>query len=329
MRRREFITLLGGAAVWPMVARAQQLGGVRQLGVLSPFAQNDPEISLRESALVDSLKELGWSEGRNLKIVYRYGGGEASKIISYAAELVSLRPDVILANTTPTVAALRDQTQSVPIVFVGVSDPIASGFAKSMAKPGGNITGFTNFEPTLGPKLLEIVKEIAPSVSRIAVIFDPAVAPYNELYMEPILTAARSLGVEIVPSRIHNGSEIASMIDAFAGEPNSGLVVLPDVTTTFYREKIIALAAQYRLPAAYPLSFFGKSGGLVTYGIDTVEPFRRAAAYIDKILKGAKPADLPVQAPTKFELVINLKTAKVLGLTVPPMLLTRADEVIE
>ena len=330
MRRREFITLLGGAAAaWPLSAHAQQSNRMRRLGYLSAFPENDPDTRPRISALVSRLKELGWSEGSNLEIVYRYAGGDATKIKLYAEELVLLQPDVILANTTPAAMALHNATQIIPIVFNAVSDPIGSGIAKSMARPGGNATGFTNFELTIGEKLLGILKEIAPNITRVAVLFDPKVGPHNELCVPSIITTAKSLAIEIVFLRICGIEEVIQAVADFAREQNGGLLVLPDTTTAVHRETLIALASRHRLPAVYPLPIYGKSGGLISYGFDSVEAFLGSAVYIDHILKGARPEDLPLQAPTKYQMLINLKTAKTLGLAVPPMLLARADEVIE
>ena len=329
MRRRQFITLLGGAAAWPLAARAQQPSQVRRVGVMIALAQSDPEARLRAQALEVGLRELGWVEGRNLRLDYRFVP-DASRLAAQASELVGLAPDLIVAHTTPVVAGLLPVSGALPIVFVQVTDPVGSGFVPNLARPGGRLTGFTLFEFSIGSKWLEALKEIAPAVRRVAVVFSPDTAPFAPLFWQPVVDAgARSFAVAPMQMPVRDGRELAGEIEAFAREPDGGLMLLPDVSTANNRDLIIALAARHRLPAVYPFRFFAASGGLFSYGSDVADTFRRAASYVDRILKGAKPGDLPVQAPSKFELVINLKTAKALGLEVPPMLLARADEVIE
>jgi putative ABC transport system substrate-binding protein len=327
--RRAFITLLGGAAaVWPLAARAQQGERVRRVGVLQATAENDPEIQARDKAFRQGLAALGWMEGRNILIDYRYAAGDAARIKAFAAEIVSAGPDVILASSTPVVAALR-QGNPLPIVFVQVTDPIDQGFIASLARPGGNLTGFTTFEPAMGSKWLETLKEIAPGVARVALMFNPDTAPFGRVFWQPVRDAASSFDVKPIQAPFRDAGEIEYAIEALARDGNGGLVVLPDISTTNHRDLIIALAARHRLPAVYPYRYFATNGGLVSYGSDVADVYRRAASYVDRILKGEKPSALPVQAPVKFELVINLKTAKALGLEVPPSLLARADEVIE
>ena len=330
IRRREFITLLGGAAAaWPLTARAQQPGQVRRVGVLMALAQNDPEAQLRARALEGGLRELGWVEGRNLRLDYRFVP-DASRLHAQATELVGLAPDLIFAVATPVVAGLLHVSGAMPIVFVYVTDPVGSGFVPNLARPSGRLTGFTSFEFSIGSKWLEALKEIAPAVRRVAVVFNPDTAPFAPLFWQPVVDAgARSFAVAPMQVPVRDGRELAGEIEAFAREPDGGIIVLPDVSTANNRDLIIALAARHRVPAVYPYRYFAASGGLFSYGSDVADVFRRAASYVDRVLKGAKAGDLPVQAPTKYELVINLKTAKALGLEVPPMLLARADEVIE
>jgi len=330
MRRREFMSLIGGAAAaWPLAARAQQPGQVRRVGVLMALAQNDPEAQLRVQAFETGLRELGWVEGRNLSLDRRWVP-DASRLHAQATELIGLAPDLILAVTTPVVAGLLPMSRTLPIVFVQVTDPVGSGFVPNLARPGGQLTGFTSFEFSIGSKWLEALKEIAPAVKRVALVFNPDTARFAPLFWQPVVaTASPNFAVAPMQMPVRNASELASEIAAFAREPDGGLMVLPDVSTMNNRDLIIALAARHRLPAVYPFRYFAASGGLFSYGSDVADLFRRAAAYVDRILKGAKPGDLPVQAPSKFELVINLKTAGALGLDVPPLLLARADEVIE
>ena len=330
MRRREFIILLGGAAVaWPLAARAQQADRMRRVGVLVSRIADDPEEQARLAAFVQGLQELGWTEGRNVRIDYRWAAGDADRSRTYAAELVALAPDVIVAAGSQSVAALEQTTRTVPIVFASVVDPVGAGYVTRLARPGGNATGFTAFEYSLSGKWLELLKEIAPNLTRIAILRDPAIAAGIGQFAVIQAMAPPSFGVELSPIDGRDGGEIKRDIAAFARTPNGGLIVTSSSGAVAYRELIVMLAARHRLPAIYPFRFFVTSGGLISYGPDTTDPFRRAAGYVDRILKGEKPADLPVQAPTKYELVINLKTAKALGLTVPPTLLSRADEVIE
>jgi ABC-type uncharacterized transport system substrate-binding protein len=330
MRRREFVILLGGgaAAAWPLAARAQQSNRLRVVGVLLAMAPDDPEAQLRIKAFEAGLRELGWTEGRNLRLEYRWAGGDAALLRKQATELVGLAPDLILATSTPVLAALR-QEKTLPIVFVQVTDPIGGGFVPNLARPGGSLTGFTSFEFTIGSKWLEALKHVAPAVTRVALIFNPDTAPFAHLFWQPVETAAPAFDVEPMQAPVRDVGEIDHTIAAFARNANGGLMVLPDVSTTNHRDLIIALAARHRLPAVYPYRYFATSGGLMSYGSDLADVYRRAASYVDRILKGAVPGDLPVQAPAKFEFVINLKTANALGLTVPPRWLGRADEVIE
>jgi putative tryptophan/tyrosine transport system substrate-binding protein len=327
MRRRKFITVLGGAAVWPLAARGQQPDRVRRIGVLTPFAADDQEAQARVAAFVLGLQQMGWTDGRNLRIDIRWGAGDAEQIRRYAAELVALGPDAILAAGGATVGPLLQATRTVPIVFTLTPDPVGAGF-NSLARPGGNATGFTNFEYGIGVKWLELLKEIAPRVTRAAVLRDPAI-PAGIGQFGAIQAVAPSFGTELRPVDVRDAGEIERAVTAFARSSNGGLIVTSNALALVHRDLIIKLAAQHRLPAVYPFRFFIIAGGLASYGPDTIDPHRRAAGYVDRILKGEKPADLPVQAPTRYELVINLKTAQTLGLDVPPMLLARADGVIE
>jgi putative tryptophan/tyrosine transport system substrate-binding protein len=329
LQRREFITLLGGAVAWSRAARAQQPSEMRRIGVLMGFAESDPVGQGFVAAFREGLQKLGWAEGRNIRIDARWATpSDADSIQRFAKELVSLQPDLILSHSTPTTAALLQQTHTIPIVAT-FSDPVGSGFVASFSRPGGNVTGFTNIEPTMAGKWLELLKEIAPRVSRVAFLFNPATAPYAEYYLNPFKAAARSFAVEAIAAPVRDTSELESNITALAREPNGGLVVMTDSFLTNHRAEITSLVARYRLPAVYPYRFFTELGGLLSYGVDQTDIYRRAATYADRILKGTKPSELPVQAPVKFELVINLKTAKALGLDVPFLLQQRADEVIE
>ena len=328
MRRRDLIRgVLGSAATWPLAAGAQQPDRVRRIGVLMAYAEDNPDGKPRLAAFAQRLQELGWTDGRNIRVEYRWSAGDAERTRRYAAELVALAPDIILAGNTSTVGPLQQATRTVPIVFAGVVDPVGAGFVDSLARPGGNITGFTQFEYGMSSKWLELLKEVAPRVTRAAVIRDVTIAGTGEL--AAIQTVAPSLGVEVSPLGSRDASEIERGIAAFAHSPNGGLVVATGASAVGHRQLIITLAARHRLPAIYPYRFFVTIGGLISYGPDRVDPFRRVADYVDRIFKGEKPADLPVQAPTKYELVINLKTAKALGLSVPPALQARADEMIE
>jgi ABC-type uncharacterized transport system substrate-binding protein len=328
MRRRQFITLLGGAAAWPLVARAQQRERMRRIGVLMNLAADDPESLVRVAAFAQGLQELGWTVGRNLQLDTRWAAGDADRFRRYAAELIALTPDVVLASTSPSVAALQQASRTVPIVFATVTDPVGQGFVASLGRPSGNTTGFSVFEYGFGPKWLELLKEIAPRVTRAAVLRDSTLVATGGL-LGAIQGAAPSFGVEVSPVGVSDGAEIERSITAFARGSNGGLIVLPSPLTGVHRELIIGLAARHRLPGVYALRFYATAGGLASYGPHVIDQYRRAAGYVDRILKGEKPADLPVQAPTRYELVINLKTAKALGLEVPPTLLARADEVIE
>jgi putative ABC transport system substrate-binding protein len=331
MQRRDFITLLGGAAVaWPLAAQAQQSDQVRRIGMLIGYAENDPEIQARIAAFRQGLGRLGWTEGRNVRIDYRFAPAGPDQAQLFAKELVALRPDVLVGNSTPASAALLRETRTIPIVFVGVSDPVGSGLVASIARPGGNTTGFTDFEPSLTGKWLELLKEITPGTVRVAVIFNPMTAPGGgSFFLGPFEQVARSFAVEPIAAPVADAAQIESALAAIWREAGGGLIVMPDAFTTIHRKVIIALAAQQHFPAIYPYRYEVVDGGLMSYGVDTVDLLRRAASYIDRILKGEKASDLAVQAPVKFELVINLKTAKALGLTVPPSLLVVADEVIE
>jgi ABC-type uncharacterized transport system substrate-binding protein len=328
MRRREFITLLGGAAAaWPLAARAQQPDRIRRIGSLSGIA-NDAQMQARMSTFVQALEQLGWTEGRNVQIDYRWGGGDAESIRRQAAELATLAPDVILSTGGPSTERLLQATRTVPIVFVIVPDPVGSGFVDSLSRPGRNATGFVQFEYSLSGKWLELLKQIAPGVTRAAVLRDPAITAGIGQFAV-IQSVAPSIGVEVNPINVSDAAEIERGVSAFARSSNGGLIVTASALAVIHRELIITLAARYKLPAVFSARDFAISGGLISYGADFFEQYRRAAGYIDRILKGENPADLPVQSPTKYELLINLKTAKALGLTVPPTLLARADEVIE
>jgi len=330
MKRRELITLLGGAAAWPLAARAQQTEQVRRLGVLMSDAESDPEAQANAAAVRQGLQELGWTDGRNIRIDYRWAGGDRSRMPALAHELVGLKPDVILARSTPATAALKAETSTIPIVFTTVSDPIGSGFVASLSRPGGNITGFTNFESSMSGKWLGLLKEIAPGVTRTGMMFNPETAPYAQYYLRTFEAAARSFAVESVLAPVHDDADITRTIDMLAREPNASLIVLPDAfTTSNHRKQIIEQASRRRLPTIYPYRFMAEDGGLMSYGIDVTDLYRRATSYIDRILRGVNPAGLPVQTPVKFELVINFKTAKALSLEVPMSLQIRVDGVIE
>ena len=329
MRRREFLSLVGGTVVvWPLTARAQQPERMRRIGALIAFAENDPEQRARNTAFLNRLEELGWKDGRNLRIDYRFSEGDPERMRAHARELVALSPDLILVQTNPALTALLQTTSTVPCVFVQVSDPVDSGFVKSLAHPGGNLTGFTNFEPEMGGKWLQVLKENAPDIVR-AVVLLHADLPVHSAYLRAAETAGRQFGTAVIAAEVRNVADIERAVTALSAEPRSSLIVLPSPVHIVHRDQIIALAARHRLPSIYPLRLFANAGGLMSYGIDQIDQWLRAASYVDRILKGAKPADLPVQQPTKYQLVINLKTAKALGLTIPPSVLARADEVIE
>jgi len=332
MRRREFITLLGGTVmVWPLAAHAQQAEHVRRIGVLMPFAAGDPEAQDRSAVFEQSLRQLGWTVSRDLQIDYRMPGGDPASIHRDAAELVALAPDVLLAVGSSTTGLLLQATRTIPVVFVNLADPVGAGFVQSLARPGGNTTGFTTYEYSMSGKWVELLKQIAPHVTRVAVLRDPTLAAGIGQFTA-IQSVAQSFGIELTPFSVRDAAETDSNIElsvaAFARSGNGGLIVTAG-GVAYRRDLVIGLASRYKLPAVYPFRYYAVDGGLISYGPDTHDPIRRAAAYVDRILKGEKPADMPVQAPTKYELVINLKTAKALGLTVPSTLLARADEVIE
>jgi putative ABC transport system substrate-binding protein len=330
MRRREVIGFLGWAAVaWPLGARAQQAERVRRIGMLSPLAKNDPNSTATVAALLRGLDALGWTVGRNIQIDYRFADGDAGKIQKFASELVELKPELIIGRSTPVVKALQQATKTIPIIFTQVTDAERQGFVSSLSHPGGNVTGFIHFEPAIGSKWLESLKDIMPNIERVAVIYNPTAAPFADLYLHSIETATEKLKATSVSMPFTDSVEFNRTINNFAGEPNGSLIVIPDAFTVARRNEIIAAAAKHRLPAIYPFRFYVADGGLMSYGPDPTDGFRQAASYVDRILKGAKAADLPVQTPTKFELVINLKTAKVLGFEVPLRLQQLADELIE
>jgi putative ABC transport system substrate-binding protein len=329
MRRREFITLLGSAATaWPLAARAQQPERVRRVGVLVGLAENDPEMKERIAGLRQGLEKLGWAEGSNLRIDYRFApAGAQARLL--ARELIALQPDLILTQSTPATAAMQQETRTIPIVFAGVADPIGSGFVASLSRPGGNLTGLLQYEEGIAGKWLAMLKEIAPNLTRAALVANPRTAAAFDYFLQAAKAVAPSLAIDLVLAPVDNAADIERAIETFAREPNGGLVLPPDISTVVHRDLIIALAARHRLPAVYALRVLVAAGGLMSYGPDYVDLYRQSASYVDRILRGAKPVDLPVQTPTKFETVVNRKTAKALGLTVPPGLLIAADEVIE
>ena len=332
MSRREFIALLAGlAAFWSLAVHAQQPDRVRRIGVLMGYAESDSDAQAKLAAFRDGLQKLGWAEGRNIRMDTRWPvPADTESMQRLAKELVTLQPDLILSHITPTTAALLEQTRTIPIIFAAVSDPVGSGFVASFRQPGGNVTGFTSIEPTLPGKWLELLKEIAPHIARVAVLFNPVSAPYvGDFFLSSLKAAALSSRVEVIAAPVRDTSELESVVAAQAREPNSGLIGMPDSFMDVHRADVTSLAARYRLPAVYPFRQFAEVGGLLSYGNDQQDNFRRAAVYADRILRGAKPSELPVEAPVKFELVINLKTAKALGLDVPVQLQQRADEVIE
>ena len=328
LRRREFITLLGGGAAWPLAARAQQPERMRRIGVLVAQAEGDPDMKARLAGFREVLKRLGWSEARNIRIDTRFAAGRADQFQLLSKELVALQPDVILAHTTPVAATLQRESRVIPIVFISVSDPIGAGFVASLARPSGNLTGVLQYEASITGKWLAMLKEIAPGLTRSALLASPKTTAFD-YFRRSAEALAPSLAIELVPSPVDNATEIERAIDFLARTPNGSLILPPDSTTVVHRDLVISLANRYRLPAVYGLRVYVTAGGLMSYDTNQVEAARLAATYVDRILRGAKAADLPVQAPTKYETVLNLKTAKALGLTVPPGLLLAADEVIE
>ncbi len=329
MRRREFIGLLGGAAAaWPLAARAKQAERMQRIGVLMGYPEGDPQAQANVTALLQGLQTLGWIEGRNVQIDYRWAGGDPDKARTFARELIAMTPDVMVPSTNQVTRILQQETRTIPIVFAFVGDPVGSGFAASLARPGRNITGFANFENSIGGKWVELFKEIAPRAERVGFVFNPDAAP-NVGFFHAAEAAAPSLGIKLAALAVRDAIDIEQGITAFASEPDGGLIVAPHAVTLGNRKLLIELAARSRLPAVYSDRYFAESGGLVSFGNNTADLFRRAATYIDLIVKGANPADLPVQLPTKFELIVNLTTAKTLGLTISESFLTRADEVIE
>ena len=328
MRRREFISLLGGAAAWPIAARAQQPARMRRVGMIIGYVENDPEAKLRVAAFARGMHELGWTEGYNVRIDYRYPAADEVRIRAYAAELVALAPDVIFAINNAVVAALQRETSTLPIVFAGVGEPVDSRFVASLERPGGIITGFSNFEASVSGKWLETLKEVAPAVRRIGVVLHRETLA-NIVLLRLAEAAAPRFGVSVTGLDVHYAREIESAVTAFAAESGGGLIVIPHPVTNSNRDLLTGLAARYRLPAIYPFDYYIRGGGLISYGFDQYDQVRRAATYVDRILKGAKPADLPVQQPVKFQMIVNLRSAKVIGLTIPEAFLALADEVIE
>jgi putative tryptophan/tyrosine transport system substrate-binding protein len=329
MRRRTFIAGVGGAVAWPMVASAQQRDRMRRIGVVMAYAESDPNAQMQVAAFRDEMKKLGWLEGNNLQIDFRYAADDPARIRALAIELLGKSPDLMVSNSNFVTAILQSEVRTIPLVFVSVSDPEGSGFVTNLARPTGNVTGFANFQPSMGSKWLEMLRQIAPTINRVGLMLHPE--PPNVGYWKSAEAAAPSLNIELVALEVNNRTEIESVLATFdgAGDPLSGLIVAPNVVAFANSNLIVSLAARYRLPAIYPFAFYAKGGGLISYGFDAAEQFRQGAIYADKILRGAKPVDLPVQHPTKFQIVINLKTAKALSLDVPPSLLARADEVIE
>jgi putative tryptophan/tyrosine transport system substrate-binding protein len=328
MRRREFITLLGGAAVaWPLEARAQPPGRVRRIAVLVGATENDPEAPLSSEAFRQTLHQLGWKEGVSVRIDTRWGAGDPDRMRAYARELMGTAPDVAVADSTPAALALQREGRTTPIIFIQAGDPVGSGLVANLARPGGNLTGFTNYVPSMGGKWLELLKEVAPRLARVAALFNPKT--HTGQYWNVLETATQSLGVAFGKVPVEDDTGIARAVEAMAGEPAGGLIVMPDSFTMTHRETIVALAARHRVPTVYPFRVFAATGGLMSYGMSRTGVYRDAASYVDRVLRGERPGDLPVQAPTRFELVVNLKTAKALGLDVPWFLQQRADEVIE
>ena len=329
MKRREFITLLGGATVtWPLAARGQQSERARRIGILMGFAENDEVWQAYLASFRRSLKDLGWVEDRNIRFDYRFAGDSPERTRAAAEELVALAPDLIFVSTNPALSATMEATRIIPVVFTWVSDSVGSGYVASLAHPGGNVTGFHNFEPAFGGKWLEVLKEVAPSVRRVAVLHVPEISA-NLALLRATETASKALGITVIPAAARNAGDVERVLAAFAREPDGGLIVTPSPLTGTRRDVIIGMARKLALPAVYSFGFYSASGGLVSYGIDQLELVRGAASYVDRILRGANAGELPVQLPTKYQLVVNLKTAKTLGLDIPPTLLARADEVIE
>lgn len=330
MRRRRFIALLAGVtAAWPDIVCAQSGDRMRRVGILLFQASTDPDQQRRFGALVDALRHLGWTEGGNVRIDTRWAAGDVDRARALARELVGLSPDVIFSASTVSLTAVREATLTIPVVFATIADPIGQGFVSNLARPGGNLTGFAAFDPNMGSKWLELLKQIAPATQRAVLLFNPKTGPYNASVLRVMESAAPSFAVRVAAAPVHGARDIEDAITTLAREPDGGLIVGSDAFALFHRELITTLVARHRIPAVYPLPDFATIGGLLCYGVDLVEQYRQGAGYIDRILKGAKPADLPVQAPTKFELIVNLKTARALGITIPPSLLARADEVIE
>lgn len=332
MRRRAFLSVLGGTlSAWPLAAYAQQSGQMRRIGVLIANAESDPQNVEGVAAFKTALGELGWIDGRNIRIDYRFAAADVDRMQTFAKELVGLQPDLLMGQTTAVIAALHRETRTIPIVFIIVSDPVGSGFVESLPRPGGNITGFINIEASVSGKWIEMLKEIVPRVTRAVLLFNPQTAPYFAFYQQSFEAAARSSGVEPIAAPVHSAADIERLFESLGGRPDTGLVLMPDTftTTKINLDLVTSLAARYHVPTIYPYRFMVAAGGLISYGIDNTDLYRRAPAYIDRILKGAKPADLPVQLPTKFDFAINLKTAKALGIDIPATLLGRADEVIE
>jgi putative tryptophan/tyrosine transport system substrate-binding protein len=330
MRRREFIAGIGSAAAWPVAARAQQGGGMRRVAVLLPYDENDPGAKAFLSAFSQGLSALGWTDGRNLRMEIRWAAGNIDRMRTSAKELIDLQPDLIFTDSTPQTAAFQRDTRTIPIVFVMVSDPVGSGFVASLPRPGGNITGFTHLEASMGGKWLQLLTEIAPGINRVAIMFNPDTAPYvTSYYLPSFETAARSLKLEPIATLVRSDAEIETVLTSLGREPRGGLIVMPDAFTTTHRAQIISLAARNNLPAIYQTTIFVRDGGLLSYGADQRDMYYRAASYVDRILRGENAADLPIQLPVKFVMAFNSKTAKALGLAVPPSILLSADEVIE
>jgi len=330
MKRRDFVAALAAGLSWPIAGRAQQPGRMPRLGVLMGYGKDDLDAIARIAALREGLEQHGWSEGRNIQIDLRYAAGVPALFREHAKELSGLTPDVIIADTTASAAALVRETSFIPIVFVSVTDPVGNGYVRNLAHPGGNITGFTNFEFAMSGKWLEVLKDVSPGIERVAVVFNPETAAgHGTFFLEPIKASAPSFAVRVLPAPVQNDADIERVIAEFARDPNGGLIVTLDAFTAVHRDAIIAQAAARVLPSVYPLGHYVVAGGLISYGVDASDLHRRAASYVDRIIRGAKPGDLPIQQPTKFNLVVNLKTARALGLTVPPTLLARADDVIE